>query len=246
VGWSSEPVRRLSSGVERIDALLSGGVPRGRISELFGALSCGKTSLLLAVLTATTRRGEVVAYVDVTDAFHPASVAAAGVDLQRVLWVRPQSVTDGLCCAELLLQAGGFAVVVLDLGAALPRPLRAHVWPRLLRAAERSHTACLILAPHRVAGSSAVLGLHLRQRTPRWRYGLWPLFEGFDTAVVVARSKLAAPGQQVILRAVFPPFAKGGQGEFENQHANPPRSPFFKGGGSQSSTIDPRRTAESR
>src|SRR5713101_6533362 len=73
-----EPVRRLACGWERIDAVLGGGLPRGRVSEFVGPLSSGKTSLLLTILAAVTRHGEVAAWVDLADAMHPASVVAAG------------------------------------------------------------------------------------------------------------------------------------------------------------------------
>ena len=191
----SEPVRRLSSGVACIDALLDGGWPRGRVSEVLGPLSSGKTSLVLTLLAATTRRGEVVACVDLADALHPESIARAGADLQRVLWVRPPSVTDGMRCTELLLQAGGFGVVVLDLGTVLPRRLCSHVWPRLLRVAEQSDTAVVVLAPQRVAGSFSALSLGMRSRSPLWQRGAWPLFEGFDAIAQLTRNKLGAPGR---------------------------------------------------
>jgi hypothetical protein len=194
-------VRRLPSGLAHLDAVLGGGIPLGRISEISGPLSSGRTALLLALLAATTRRGEVVACVDLADALHPASVAGAGADLHRLLWVRPRSVMDGFRCTELLLQAGGFAVVALDLGCSVPRPLRAHVWLRLLRAAEASHAACVVLAPQRVAGSCAVLGLHLRPGTPCWRRGAWPLFDGLTSAVRVVRNRLGTPGRQIVIRA---------------------------------------------
>lgn len=193
-----EPLRRCSLDLTAVDALLGGGVPRGRISELLGPQSSGKTSLLLALLAAITRRGEVAACVDLADALHPESVADAGADLHHLLWVRPRAVTDGLRCTELLLQAGGFAAVVFDLGTPLPRPLRIHVWPRLLRAAEQSHTALIVLAPHRVAGSFATLSLGLRPRAPSWRRGAWPLFEGLVTEVVVERSKLGGSAAKSI------------------------------------------------
>jgi hypothetical protein len=220
---AAEPVPRLSSGLPSIDTLLDGGVPRGRISELLGAGSSGKTSMLFALLAAVTRRGEVVACVDLTDALHPESILGAGADLHRLLWVRPRSLSDALRCTDLLLQAGGFAVVVLDLGPAagvlsagpLPdgslrgaksdrrlgaarlRSLPHHVWPRLLHAAERSHSALVVLTPQRVAGSFATLTLALQPRTPLWRQGAWPLFEGFETTLQVERSKLGAPGRSV-------------------------------------------------
>lgn len=197
----SEPVRRVSSAVGDLDALLDGGWPRGRLSEILGPRSSGKTSLVLALLAAATRRGEVVACVDLADAVHPASVAAAGADLRRVLWVRPPSVTDGMRCTELLLHAGGFTVVVLDFGAEVPRQLRSHVWPRVMRAAERSHTAVVVLAPQRVAGSFSALSLGVRSRAARWQPGAWPLFDGFDSVLELTRNKLGMPGREIEMRA---------------------------------------------
>jgi hypothetical protein len=198
-GLVPEPVRRLPSGIAAIDALLCGGVPRGRISELLGPPSSGKTALLHTLLAATTRRGEVVACVDLADALHPASIAAAGADLQRVLWVRPPSALDALRCTELLLQAGGFALLALNVGTAVPRSLRSRHWPRLLRAAEQSHTALVVLAPHRLVGSFAVLSLRVQPRIVRWQPGLWPLFDGFESIALVERNKLGAPGQHARL-----------------------------------------------
>lgn len=197
-----EPVARLRSELDPVDAVLGGGVPRGRISEFLGPLSSGKTSLLLALLAAATRRGEVVACVDLADALHPESVVGAGADLHRLLWVRPRAMADGLRCTELLLQAGGFALIVFDLGTPLPRPLRRHVWPRLLHAAEQSHTALVMLAPRRVAGSFAALSLGLRPRALQWQGGVWRLFEGLDAEIVVERSKLGMPGRSVRLHAI--------------------------------------------
>ena len=187
---SSGAVRRMSSGIAGIDALCAGGLPCGRVSEIVGAQSSGKTSLLLTLLAAATRRGEITACVDVADALHPASVAAAGADLRRLLWVRPPSVKEAVRCTELLLQAGGFGVVALDFGATPPRRLRDNVWPRLLRAAELSHTPLLILAPYRVAGSFSALGLQLRQRNVLWRRSLWPLFDGFQISAQLVRDQL--------------------------------------------------------
>jgi len=77
----------VSSGVAAIDAL-TGGLPRGCLTEICGPASSGRTTLLLAALAAATRRGEFCAVVDASDALDPQSVAAAGVDLERLLWVR--------------------------------------------------------------------------------------------------------------------------------------------------------------
>jgi hypothetical protein len=77
----------VSSGIPAIDAL-TGGLPRGCLTEVCGPASSGRTALLLAALAAATRRGEFCAVVDASDALDPQSVAAAGVDLERLLWVR--------------------------------------------------------------------------------------------------------------------------------------------------------------
>src|SRR5205807_6402802 len=76
-----------SSGITAIDAL-TGGLPRGCLTEICGPPSAGRTTLLLAALAAASRRGEFCVVVDASDALDPHSVAAAGVDLDRLLWVR--------------------------------------------------------------------------------------------------------------------------------------------------------------
>ena len=76
-----------ASGIAALDAL-TGGLPRGALSEVAGPASSGRTSLLLAALAAATGRGEACALVDGSDAFDPESAVAAGVDLGKLLWVR--------------------------------------------------------------------------------------------------------------------------------------------------------------
>ena len=77
----------VSSGVPAIDAL-TGGLPRGCLTEICGPASSGRTTLLLAALAAATRRGEFCVVVDASDALDPQSAADAGVELERLLWVR--------------------------------------------------------------------------------------------------------------------------------------------------------------
>src|SRR5271167_2780456 len=78
--------RRLSSGLAPLDALIDGGIPRGRISEITGRAGSGKTSIAASFAAFATRRGEVAAWLDASGAFDPESMAAAGVDLRRMLW----------------------------------------------------------------------------------------------------------------------------------------------------------------
>ena len=77
----------VSSGIREIDEL-AGGLPRGCLSEICGPASSGRTSVLLAALAAATRRQEVCALVDTTDALDAVSATAAGVELEKLLWIR--------------------------------------------------------------------------------------------------------------------------------------------------------------
>jgi recombination protein RecA len=77
----------LSTGISEIDAV-TGGIPRGCLTELYGAASSGKTSVLVATIAAATRRDETCVLVDASDSFDPASGKAAGMEFSKLLWVR--------------------------------------------------------------------------------------------------------------------------------------------------------------
>src|ERR1700691_931410 len=77
----------VSSGIPQLDSL-TGGLARGCLTEIFGTASSGRTSILLFALARATAPGEVCALVDASDAFDPASAAAAGMKMSRLLWVR--------------------------------------------------------------------------------------------------------------------------------------------------------------
>jgi recombination protein RecA len=76
------------TGIEALDEALHGGLPVGAITELIGPECSGRTSVALAFVAGLTQAGKVCAWLDVSNAFDPASAAAAGVDLRRLLWVR--------------------------------------------------------------------------------------------------------------------------------------------------------------
>jgi hypothetical protein len=134
----------LPTGVAEVDALC-GGIPRGALSEVTGTASSGRTSLLLSLLTQVTARQEFCALVDASAAFDPQSAETAGVELERVLWVKCSAgilsavarasspaqrrrdatatgtaalrpLDKALRVADLLLASGGFGLVALDLG----------------------------------------------------------------------------------------------------------------------------------
>src|ERR1700724_3661688 len=83
----------VSSGIYEINKL-SGGLPRGCLSEICGPASSGRTSVLLAALAAATRRHEVCALVDTTDALDADSAVCTGVELERLLWIRSTRTSD--------------------------------------------------------------------------------------------------------------------------------------------------------
>jgi len=237
----------VSSGAPAIDTL-TGGLPRGCLTEICGPASSGRTTLLLAALAAATRRGEFCAVVDASDALDPHSAAAAGVELERLLWVRcgedsprknssPQSHRDTgkngnqktgcpisrapstreagvreacpelvervgvpsqpafefnpaewneterkengwkensrqsdhrleqvLRATDLLLESGGFGLIVLDLGDLPPHSARRiplTTWFRFRRAVEYTPTILLAIEQQAIAGSCSSLLLKL-------------------------------------------------------------------------------------
>src|SRR5687768_3942952 len=98
-----------------LDRVLCGGLERGKLTELVGRRSSGRFGGCLAALAAVTSCGEAAALVDLGDHLDPQLANAAGVDLPRLLWVRPESVKDAVSAAEMLV-ATGFPLVVIDLG----------------------------------------------------------------------------------------------------------------------------------
>lgn len=180
---------RLATGIASLDALLGGGFPRGRVSEITGPLSSGRTALAFALVAAATRNGEIAAVVDATDAFDPESAAAAGVDLSRVLWARPSRPREALRCAERLLEARGFGVVVLDQDAPMDSRAGASIWLRMSRSAMASGTALVLLAPATRAGPFAALSLEAR--ATRVHFATRPAWlEALDTRVAPLRTRI--------------------------------------------------------
>lgn len=190
LGSVTESVRRLTTGIEAFDTLLGGGFPRGRLSEIVSMPSAGGTALAWALLANTTRLGGTTAIVDLPDALYPESLLAAGADLQNVLWVRPPSLPASLRCAELILTASGFALVILDLGLPDLRHLPLHVWPRLGRVARKTETVLAVLTHRHLANSFATISLVFTRENARWERNL---FEGLTSRARLERNKLGAP-----------------------------------------------------
>jgi recombination protein RecA len=230
--------RRLSSGIAPLDAVLDGGIARGRVSEIVGRTGLGRTSLAASFAAIATRRGEVAAWIDTAGGFDPRSIAAAGADLSRILWIGADaairardsaqppaaefaparlgawakaSLKPGLLAAEMVLDAGGFGLVVIDLAfdtGGYARTLTLSAALRLARAAERGGAAVIVLAERRTCGTFAALSLVLGRIRPlfsRTAPGAPALFDGMRVEAYVARNKLGGSGRTAVWRALFDP-----------------------------------------
>jgi recA bacterial DNA recombination protein len=171
---AAESERVAATGIPAFDEA-SGGFPRGQISEIVGAVSSGRTALLTACLADATRRGELVALVDALDRFDPPSAAAAGVRLDRLLWIRGDEgdrtrvVSRAVKALNLVLSAGGFGVVALDVGDVSLHALRSlpfTTWLRLQRVIAGSDTACVVVARAPLARSAGGSSVRLEPRLP--------------------------------------------------------------------------------
>lgn len=147
-------------------------LPRGAITDIFGPASSGRTSLLLSTLALATAREEVCALVDATDSLDPESAAAAGVALEKLLWIRCGGHPGhALKAADLLVQAGGFGMVALDLGdvpADTARRIPLASWYRFRRAVENTPAVLVVVEREPSVKSCASLVVEAKQHEIEW------------------------------------------------------------------------------
>jgi recombination protein RecA len=114
------PIEAISTGSISIDyALGIGGMPRGRVVEIFGPESSGKTTLALQVIAEAQKLGGMAAFVDAEHALDAAYAQKLGVDLENLLVSQPDNGEQALEIVEVLIRSGGVDVVVVDSVAAL-------------------------------------------------------------------------------------------------------------------------------
>lgn len=157
-------VETLATGIEEIDAL-TGGMPRGAISEIFGPASSGRTSLMYSMLAYATAHEETCALIDTNDVFAPAAAVKAGVDFDRLLWVRcAGNLEHAFKATDLLLHAGGFGLVILDMGDVVGKDARRIItswWYRFRRTVEDRPTVLTVISEEACTRSCAALTLEL-------------------------------------------------------------------------------------
>jgi recombination protein RecA len=172
----------IPSGIRQID------LPKGTLSEIYGPVSSGKTSLLFSALARATHLPQCCALVDASDSFDPISGAEAGIDLHQLLWIRcGKNAEHALKATDLIVQAGGFGMVVLDLNGVLARDARRislASWFRLRQAAEKTNTALVVVEEELNASSCSRLQIETRRTEIRFQGGL---LRGIDGQATVGR-----------------------------------------------------------
>jgi len=180
----------LPTGVPEIDALLN-GFPRGAITEIHGAASSGRTSLLLSALAFATEKEETCALIDCSDTFDPLSAAKARVDFDRLLWVRCNSNLErAFKATDLLLHSGGFGLVALNLADVPTRNARRIIsswWFRFRRALENTRTALIVITSVPCIRSCAAMVLELKNESIVWPSTVSLVLDNHDARVTMRR-----------------------------------------------------------
>lgn len=216
----TQPTGVLATGFSELDAaLIIGGLPRGRLTELLGTPTSGMSSIGLTVLAQAQASGELAGYLDLSKTFDAEYAALLGVDLATLLLVRPESVADALELV-LALASSGLGVLVVDCLAVLQSvPTDALLLERALRSlpSALSNSSCAVLAltplPYSLemtrslgfTGSlvahAAAVRLHVaREAWVGAAYGA----PGCHARVTVLKHQLAAQGGDAQLLIRFP------------------------------------------
>ncbi len=117
---SAEAIEVIPTGSLALDLALGvGGIPRGRITEIYGAESSGKTTIAMQVVAEAQKQGGIAAYVDVEHAVDPVYAKAIGVDIDNLLISQPTTGEEALEVVDALIRSNAVSVVVLDSVAAL-------------------------------------------------------------------------------------------------------------------------------
>jgi len=177
VGFRERAARRpFPTGIASVDGLLSGGFPRGALSEISGAASSNRTTLVVSILSHALSAGECCAWIDSAGAFDPESAAEAGIPLDRLLWINCRGQAEhALKATDLLLHGGGFGLMVFDLtdiAESAVRRIALTSWFRLRHAAEETGTALIALTPTPQTRSCSALCVEVTRQKSLWRGGL--------------------------------------------------------------------------
>lgn len=186
------------------------GIPKGRLTEIFGARSSGKTSLAFAALAACTRSGECGAYIDPRGGFFAPAAANAGIDLRRLIVVRLHDACQARRAVDALVRGGACAVVVFDCSD-LPNALQAHHCTRLVAQAEKTGTTLLVVSSGgaQAIASFASLRLQACGLSPLWQEGSdgGSRLLGCAVTIEVAKARMVVPRQCAAFQMLLPDVA---------------------------------------
>ena len=211
---------RLSTTFPALDAVLSddahasGGIPRGRLTELSGPATSGKVTLAAKVLSAAhAERGALVAWVDLGRTCDPDYLHRCGLDLDRLLVVRPQDGLDALAITCHLVESNTLSALVFDSLSDLPPGHSSQIaglLERLTTVVVRTKTAVLFLAEERdesqVVAHLAALRLHLTRE--RWLAQNGDV-RGYEAQVEILKNRFGREGVRVPIRIAFNGTVRG-------------------------------------
>ncbi len=190
-------VEAVPTTLDALDALLGGGLQRGKVVEIVARRATGRFSAVLSALVAATTLGEAAALVDLGDHFDPQVAEANGVDLRRMLWVRPHTLKEAVTAAEMIT-ATGFQLVILETGL---HPIRGRrvpdaAWVRLARAAEAHGAAMLVSSPYALTGTASEAVVKGSATVVRWlgRGNAPRLLAGVKTNFTLEKHRHIRPG----------------------------------------------------
>jgi len=188
-----------------IDALLGGGLSRGKMTEIAGRGA--RWSIVFSTIAAATSAGEAAALIDLGNHFDPQLAEDAGIDLRRVLWIRPKTLRHAVTAAEML-GATGFQLVVVDAGVP---PLRGRrvpdaAWVRLARMCETHGCTLLVSSPFALTGTTSEAMLYAARSRAKWvgGGGAPRLLTGVEMRVTLEKHRRKRPGENATVFFAVP------------------------------------------
>ena len=222
LGTSATTVKvpHIPSGFPALDQALGiGGIPRGRVTEILGPLTSGKTTIALKIIAHAQGLKDKAAYIDLSQTLDPDYAFRCGVDLRRLLIVQPNSAREALAIANSLVSSKGLGVIVFDSVASMlgetPSPqLMSEALRQLTGSLADSACALIFLTSLCFGGPSSkhnypsgfalshYASLRLLVERERWlkRYGD---IRGYRAEVEVIKNKLAPSGKRVNVSITF-------------------------------------------
>jgi recombination protein RecA len=210
----------ISTGFPQLDhALGIGGLPKGRVSELAGLPTSGKTTLALKFLVQAQSDGSQVGYIDQARYFDPDYAYRCGLDLSRLLVGTPYDLQEALAMTEALARNGGLSALIFDVLDIFWTDSEAvrHLTALLDRSAvplARSDTALLFLHASSADGCSAISALahyasvRLQVIRERWLRGHGDI-QGYEARVDVLKNRFGPAGRSVTLKIQFNGTVRG-------------------------------------